>query len=162
MDFTIRRFEKNDAAAVSGVIIKTAEVCNARDYPPRYIKDLKNAFQPEDVIRRASWTHFYVIETDGEIIGCGAIGPYWDSLTESCLFTIFILPEYQGRGLGRRLIETLEADELALRAVRIEVHASITARGFYKAMGYAYKDGAELFDEKDMVWHMEKFPRNGG
>ena len=161
MDITIRRFEKSDAEAVSEVIIRTAEVCNAKDYPPRYIEDLKNAFQPEDVIRRASWTHFYVIETEGKIIGCGAIGPYWDSLTESCLFTIFILPEYQGMGAGRRLIETLEADEFALRACRIEVHASITARGFYKAMGYSYKGGDERLDEKDMVYHMEKFTANG-
>ncbi len=27
---------------------------------------------------------------------------------ESSLFTIFVLPEYQGKGIGRKIIETLE------------------------------------------------------
>jgi GNAT superfamily N-acetyltransferase len=157
MNINIRLFEKNDAEAVSRVIAETAEICNGRDYPPQYIEDLKNAFQPSDVIRRASWTHFYVVEADGVTVGCGAIGPYWDSLTESCLFTIFVLPEYQGTGLGRRLIETLEADEYGLRAKRIEVPASITAHGFYHRLGYEYKGGVQQLDEKELVYRMEKF-----
>ena len=32
---------------------------------------------PQHVIERASWTHFYVVENRKNIIGCGAIGPYW-------------------------------------------------------------------------------------
>ena len=33
------------------------------------------------------------------IVGCGAIGPYWDKEDESSFFTIFVLPEYQGKGI---------------------------------------------------------------
>ncbi len=157
MNVNIRLFEEKDAEAVSKVIAKTADVCNAKDYPEQYITDMKNAFEPADVIRRASWTHFYVAETADGIVGCAAIGPFWDSLTESCLFTVFVLPECQGGGVGRKLIETLEADEYGLRAVRIEVPASITAHEFYHKMGYQYKGGEKHLDEKELVYRMEKF-----
>ena len=56
------------------------------------------------IIERASWTHFYVFRDEETIIATGAIGPYWDSLTESSFFTIFVLSEYQGRGLENLLL----------------------------------------------------------
>ena len=34
-------------------------------------------FTPNGVVERASWTHFYVIEDNKVIVGCGAIGSYW-------------------------------------------------------------------------------------
>lgn len=43
--------------------------------------------------------------------GCGAIGPYWGKEDESSLFTIFVLTDYQGKGVGRRIVETLENDD---------------------------------------------------
>lgn len=52
----------------------------------------------------------YVV-CDGEcIVSTGGIAGYWGSLTESILLTIFVLPEYQGKGVGRKIIETLEKD----------------------------------------------------
>ena len=90
------------------------------------------------------------------IIGCGAIGPYWGSETESSLFTIFVLPEHQGRGIGRKIVQTLEQDEFALRAKRIEIPASITACEFYRKMGYDYKNGVNTVDD-EMLFRLEKF-----
>ena len=77
-------------------------------------------------------------------------------IDESSLFTIFILPEYQGKGIGRKIIETLEKDEYFLRAKRIKVPASITAVPFYKKMGYSYKNGVNKADDEGIV-RMEKF-----
>lgn len=89
-------------------------------------------FTPDGVIERAGWTHFYVISDNESIVGRGAIGPYWSKEDESSLFNIFVLPEYQGKGVGRKIVETLEKGEFFLRAKRIENPASITACEFYK------------------------------
>lgn len=114
------------------------------------------ALSPGNLIQRASWMHFYVV-LDGETpVGCGAIGPYWGREDESSLFNIFVLPEYQGQGIGRRIIETLEADEFFLRARRVEIPASITACGFYRRMGYDYKDGIDHPDA-EQLYCLEKF-----
>ena len=152
----IRRFKETDAQEVSALIAKTLRTTNIRDYSPEFIENEVKILTPEYIAWRASWTHFYVACEEGEIVGCGAIGPYWGSETESSLFTIFVLPKYQGRGIGREIIRTLEQDEFALRAKRIEIPASITACEFYRKMGYDYKSGVNQEDEEGL-YRLEKF-----
>ena len=154
--YTVRKFSNSDADEVSALIIKTLRTTNIKDYSEEFIENDVKMFSPEGVIERASWTHFYVI-CDGDIIvGCGAIGPYWGKEDESSLFNIFVLPEYQGKGVGRKIIETLEQDEFFLRAKRVEIPASITACDFYRKFGYAYKNGVDVVDE-EQLFRLEKF-----
>jgi len=152
----IRRFEEKDAQAVSALIAQTLRTTNIKDYSSEFIENEVNTLTPEYIAWRAGWTHFYVVCEGEEIIGCGAIGPYWGSETESSLFTIFVLPERQGRGIGRRIIKTLEGDEYALRAKRIEIPASITACEFYRKLGYDYKNGADKVDDEGL-YRLEKY-----
>ncbi len=152
----IRRFQEQDAPAVSELIITTLRVSNTKDYPPDMLEELVLHMQPADILQRASWAHFYVAEEEGKIIGCGAIGAYWGKKDESILLTIFVLPECQSRGVGKKIVETLEADEYALRAKRIEIPASITGLPFYRKMGYDFKNGCAELDE-ERVYRLEKY-----
>ena len=152
----IRRFEPKDAEAVSAVVIKTIRISNVKDYPAELMEEVVKSMQPQNILERAGWTHFYVVEDGDKIIGCGAIGPYWGKEDESSLFTIFVLPEYQGKGVGRQIIETLEKDEYFLRAKRIEIPSSITGCQFYRKFGYDYKNGIAEIDEEH-VYRLEKF-----
>ena len=151
----IRRFRETDAKEVSALIARTLRTTNIKDYSPEFIEQEVNVLTPAYIAWRASWTHFYVVCEGERIIGCGAIGPYWGSETESSLFTIFVLPGYQGRGIGRRIVETLEQDEFALRASRIEIPASITACEFYRKLGYDYKNGVNTTDGEGL-YRLEK------
>ena len=156
MELTARRFEERDAQKVSALIATTLRTTNVRDYDSEFIENEVRLMTPENLVERSKWTHFYVL-CDGErIVGCGAIGPYWGREDESSLFTIFVLPEYQGKGVGRRIIALLEDDEYFLRARRVEIPASITACGFYRKMGYDYKDGVDAVDE-ERLYRLEKF-----
>lgn len=152
----IRRFQETDANEVSNLIAKTLRITNSGDYSREYIEKIINLLTPEYLIQRSQWTHFYVVCNEDIVIGCGAIGPYWDKQDESSLFNIFVLPECQGKGIGRKIIETLERDEFFLRAGRIEVPASITACEFYRKMGYNYKNGINVVDE-EQLFRLEKF-----
>lgn len=152
----IRRFEETDAQEVSALISTTLMITNIKDYSEEDMKILVNRQKPENVLERASWTHYYVVAEDEKIIGCGAIGPYWGKEDESSLFSIFVSPEYQGKGVGRKIIETLENDEYFLRAKRIEIPASITAVNFYLKCGYTYKNGITEPDEEG-IFRLEKF-----
>jgi N-acetylglutamate synthase-like GNAT family acetyltransferase len=151
----IRRLEEKDAQAVSELIITTIRISNVRDYPADLMEELVKTQTPEHVLERASWTHFYVVEEEGKIIGCGAIGPYWGKEDESSLFSIFVHPDYQGKGVGRAIVEALEKDEFALRARRIEIPASITGLPFYQKMGYSFKNGNTELDE-EQLYRLEK------
>lgn len=152
----IRRFKETDAGEVSALIAKTLRTTNIRDYSLEFIEQEVNTLTPDYIAWRASWTHFYVACEGEEIIGCGAIGPYWGSETESSLFTIFVLPQHQGRGIGRKIVQMLEQDEFALRAKRIEIPASITACEFYRKLGYDYKNGVNTPDGEGL-YRLEKF-----
>ena len=152
---TIRRFEESDAEEVSRMICTTIEISNKKDYPEDLMDELIRTETPEHVLGQSGWTHMYVAQDEGKIIGCGAIGPFWGKEDESSLFTIFVLPEYQGKGIGRKIIETLEQDEFFLRAKRIEIPASITGVPFYLRMGYHYKNGICEPDDEHLI-RMEK------
>ena len=151
-----RLLEERDAVTVSELIRKTISISNTKDYPKDLMDQLIETETPEHVLERASWTHFYVVELEGNIIGCGAIGPYWGKEDESSLFTIFVLPEYQHMGVGHFIITTLEKDEFFTRAKRIEIPASITGVPFYLKMGYNYKNGIKEPDEEHLI-RLEKF-----
>jgi len=145
----IRLITEKDYKAVADMITRSVSSPSfAKFYPQKSIENVKNSLNEEGVKKRASWTHFYVIEEEGKIVACGAIGPYWNSLTESSLFSIFVDEDYQGKGFGRKIIETLEKDEFFTRASRIEIPASISAIPFYRKMGYEHKNGELTYTEE--------------
>ena len=143
----IRKFRKGDEIAVADVIRTTLAVSNINDYSAEVIRDNIESHSPVEMAKRVADSHFYVAVDGEEIIGCGGITGYWGSTTESYLVSIFILPEYQRKGIGRRIIDTLEKDEYFLRAWRTEVGSSLTAVNFYRKMGYEYKNGITAPDE---------------
>lgn len=100
---------------------------------------------------RAKDAHFYVACDGDTVIGCGGSTGYWGSTEESYLTSIFVLPDYQGKGVGRKIVETLEADAYFRRAWRTEVGSSLTAVYFYEKMGYECKDGIMDADEYGVV-----------
>jgi N-acetylglutamate synthase-like GNAT family acetyltransferase len=151
----IRLVRDDDFEKVHNMIAKTCRSSFKWYYPQEFIEDVINKLSVEGLKKRASWTHFYVIEEGNNIIGCGAIGPYWGSETESSLFTIFVDDDYQGQGLGRKIIQTLESDEYFLRANRIEIPAGMVAIPFYLKMGYKHKNNALVYDDGHFA--LEKF-----
>ena len=152
----IRRYTDADAEAVSALIAYTLRTMNIRDYSSDYIEADVAQLQPEQIRGRAAWMHFYVACEEDRIVGCGASGPYWGREDESSLFTIFVHPEREGQGIGRRIIAALEQDEYFLRARRIEIPASITGLGFYRKMGYDFKNGVDHVDD-EQLYRLEKF-----
>lgn len=152
----IRKFEENDAKEVADLIATTMRITNIKDYSLEYIENDIKALTPEYLVERMSWTNGYVYCDNNKIVGCGFIGSYWGKEDESSLYTIFVLPDFQGKGIGRKIVETLEKDDYFLRAKRVEIPASITACPFYIKMGYNYKNGISEPDNEQLI-RLEKF-----
>lgn len=157
MNIQVRRFETADAQVVAKLVARVLRESNSKDYSSDYIgKDIQK-MTSDFFIEKAKQTHFYVFCDHNKIIGTGAIGSYWGSQDEFSLFDIFVLPDYQGQGVGRLIIETLEKDEYFKRASRVEIPASITGVGFYLHMGYDFKNGDKKIDD-EKLYRLEKFP----
>ena len=157
-EIIIRRYIDGDEIGIYEVFKKDVLTENIKDYPKEAINHLIESHNESLIKRRANAFHAYVVTDNENIVGVGMVGPYWDSPTESSLFTIFIDPEYKGQGLGRMIMEALEEDEYYKRADRVEIPASITAVEFYKHFGYGFKKYGNIVDHEG-IYRMEKYPK---
>lgn len=162
MNIQVRRYKDGDAPAICEMIRKDVMTENIKDYSEESIKHLIESHNEELIERRSKWCHVYVLTDEEKIVGVGMIGPYWNSQTESSFFTIFIDPAYKGKGLGRKIIETLKEDEYYKRAERVEIPASISAVEFYKHMGWKFKRTETVIGnivDEEGIYRMEKYPK---
>lgn len=152
----IKPFCEEDAEEIVGLIIRNFREVNVKDYGEETISALSATHDVNWFKGVAEYAHVYVFWNKDKIVGVGSISSFWGSSTESILLTIFVLPEFHGQGIGSYIIDTLESDELFLRAERIEIPASITAVEFYRKKGYEYKNGIKELDEEHH-YRLEKF-----
>jgi amino-acid N-acetyltransferase len=86
---------------------------------------------------------FWVVERDGEVIGCGALHVLWQDLAE--IRTIAVDPASVGHGIGHVLVEAL------LRTAReIDVHRVFVLtfeKEFFGRHGFAEIDGTPVAPE---------------
>ncbi|MEP6650650.1 MAG: GNAT family N-acetyltransferase [Lapillicoccus sp.] len=87
-----------------------------------------------------------VAEVDGTVVGVAAAGPHEGRLV---LWKLYVLPEYQHRGIGARLLESVVED----------------ARDLYPEIRLAYLDGSvaarDFYVHKGFV-EVEREPGSGG
>ena len=156
MNIFIRRFKDDDADIVSKIVCRNFLEVNIKDYPQSEMENLVQVYDAQKVLEMSNWAHSYVACIDDAVVGCGSIASFWGKEDESILLTIFVLPELHGMRIGTFIVKALENDEYFLRAKRIEIPSSITARDFYMKLGYKYKNGIkELNDEGHYI--LEKF-----
>ncbi|WP_193188576.1 GNAT family N-acetyltransferase [Nisaea sediminum] len=123
-----------DAEGISNVIAVTSRESNAADYAPETIETVVSSSSPgriEALIREGD---FFVVEHGGRIVAAAG-------LVDETVRRLFVLPEYQGAGIGRELLAALEGATLRRGIQVLHVNSSLTAVGFYRKAGFA--DGAE-------------------
>ena len=79
---------------------------------------------------------FLVLRLGGELVGCGRLTPLGSA---AYLKRMWIAPQARGMGLGRKLLEALEAKarSLGYRSVKLETHRSLgEAQRLYRSSGY--------------------------
>jgi len=94
---------------------------------------------------------FFVAYLHGEAIGCGAVKHHADAPAE--IKRMWLAPQARGLGLGRRLLETLEACTLAggARVAHIETSAVLTeALALYRSAGWVE---VEPFNDEPFADH---------
>ena len=141
---TIRRFQKGDEEILSIMIRRTLREVNYTS-PKSELDYLIPHYSPETMVELSETGHTYVLEEDGQIIGSGTILPDGETEAESI-----------GKGYGRKLFETLEADELAAMAARVWLTSSDMALGFYEHMGWVNPNGPRARAGEDNLLYMEK------
>jgi ribosomal protein S18 acetylase RimI-like enzyme len=98
---------------------------------------------------------YVAVDEVGEIIGLAMGGPAnADDLPQTgAVYALYVCVSYQGRGVGRRLVQMVAADlaQHGMRALQIGcLAANAPARRFYETMGGRLV-GERLFDEDGVM-----------
>ncbi|HEV8388721.1 MAG TPA: GNAT family N-acetyltransferase [Dongiaceae bacterium] len=127
--WTVRPASIDDAEAISRVIVQAVEETNAKDYPPSVIAEVIKNFSPERVAERLPTRQVFVATEQGAVVGTG-------SLEGTTIRSVFVLPRFERRGIGRALMDHIEGLARSAGVSRLEVPSSIGAEGFYRRLGY--------------------------
>ena len=107
-DIRVRRFKKEDAQEVRNLVVRNFLEVNSKDYGLAAMEKLAETYDVAKILNLASYAHTYVLEWKGKIVGTGSISSFWGSTTESILLTIFVMPEFHGKGIGTKIINILD------------------------------------------------------
>jgi GNAT superfamily N-acetyltransferase len=153
MQIDVRRAAAGDAEAVYEIVLRAVRETNARDYPASVIDRLA-ASLPEKVASRSGERQAFVAAIGRRIVGTG-------SLNGQRVSSVFVHPDYQGRGIGAKLMDAIEAAANAQSGSALILQSSITAQAFYAKRGF--KVVYESFYGEERTIHMSKdIPSSAG
>jgi len=133
----IRLFEEKDAEEVVNLTIRCFKEINSLVYPPEVIEFMISRHNPERIISKAKKTTCLVFEDDCKVIGTV-------SLDKNYIFSLYVNPDYQGKGIGKQLMKSAE-DIIFKEYNNITLNASLNSLIFYEAIGYIKKE--EIYQE---------------
>lgn len=156
----INRFQDFQAEEVAELIKRNLLEIISKYYTPAYVASLVDSFSPTNILKNAKTQYIFVAVEDGKIIGTGSLANYGSTDKPSYYGTaIFVAPEFQRQGIGRQIMQNVEAKAVEMGADKIIVRAARNARAFYEKLGYTYVDGIAVQDEKGN-YVMEKVFQN--
>ncbi|MCC4801134.1 GNAT family N-acetyltransferase [Enterovibrio norvegicus] len=150
----IRHYTENDAEALWHIFFNTIRIINSRDYSQSQVE----AWAPESFDFSVWKTKMrtinpFVAEINGVIVG------YTDLQSSGLIDHFFCHHEFQGKGVGRALMDHVMSQGKALNITRFYSEVSITAKPFYKHFGFTVvnEQTIEVRGEKLVNYVMEKF-----
>jgi GNAT superfamily N-acetyltransferase len=129
LEYVIRPARREDAEGISRAIISALRETNAKDYSEAVIARVEASFSPRAVLDLLGRRTVFVALVENRIVGTA-------SLDGEVVRTVFILPEYQGRGIGRALMARVELAAIASNVKILAVPSSVTAEHFYAKLGF--------------------------
>jgi len=167
--WAVRPATPDDAEAIESVRISTWKACYSGIVPDAYLDALgvqsSRVTRLRTGIQRADEGGSLVAVAGSRIIGMGFAGPPEDDQLPARtgeVFAVYVLSEWQGRGVGRALLERLTSGLRALgyrSAILWTLRDRLPTRRFYEANGWEL-DGAEDSLDLQGPVHLVRYARN--
>ena len=151
----IRKFNPSDSEEVSKLVCRNLLEINSKDYGIEEMLTFAKEYNSDKILKIATDGNMYIATENKQIIGCGAISYINPQKTESIILTLFVLPEYHKKGIGKKILEALKKDPVFIQSYKIIVHASLSSNHFYEKMGFSYKSNLKKTSPQK-YYHMEK------
>jgi ribosomal protein S18 acetylase RimI-like enzyme len=128
MEIVIRPATAADAEAVHKIVLHALRETNARDYPSSVIERLILTLPDKVASNLETWCAFVAI-VNGRVVGTG-------SLNGQTVTSVYVHPDYQGRGIATKLMDEVENAANAQSQRTLSVQSSVTAKTFYAKRGF--------------------------
>ena len=95
-------------------------------------------FDPSDPEERANWDHAVVAESEGRLVGFAA-AEYMAWNRRAVIWHLYVAPDYRGRGVGTRLLNSVDdfARKARARCLWLETqNVNVPAVRFYLRSGF--------------------------
>ncbi|GMO25618.1 GNAT family N-acetyltransferase [Bradyrhizobium sp. TM233] len=144
MECTIRPAREDDADGISGVILRALRETNAKDYTNEIIERVERGFSPDAVRQLIGKRSVFVAAIGSRVVGTA-------SLDGSVVRTVFVAPDVQARGIGKRLMAEVERAARERNIPALTVPSSVTAEIFYARLGFSAVRDSDYGDERTIV-----------
>ena len=125
----IRKFEDSDAEPVSHLIKLNYKRLLNQYYPEKIIIFFIKKNTPQTVLERSKNREMFVASDGDKIVGVAA-------LKQEDVKTMFVHPDYQGKGIAKTLMEKIEDIAIREGKERIFADSSLAAVEFYEKIGF--------------------------
>jgi N-acetylglutamate synthase-like GNAT family acetyltransferase len=150
MEIVIRQATAADAEAVHEIVLRALRETNARDYPSSVIDRLVLTLPDKVASNLETWCAFVAI-VNGQVVGTG-------SLNGQTVSSVYVHPNYQGRGIATKLLNAVENAANAQSQGTLSVQSSVTAKPFYAKRGFKIvREG--FFGEEPTILMSKDIPR---
>jgi len=149
----IRDYNKEDLERLKFIVHTTVKKAYTGVYPQEAIEYFLNLHSKENMEKDIPKGCTFMLELEGKIIASG-------SIVENEIKRVFVLPEYQGKGYGRKIMERIEKAALINGIRRVELCASLPSKDFYLALEYEIVRFTHLLlnnNKKLEYYDMEKY-----
>jgi N-acetylglutamate synthase-like GNAT family acetyltransferase len=128
-DIYLRVAREDDLANIKRLVDKTIDISYENTYAQEALEFFKKHHALEDIREDLQQEYLVVVEINDEIIGTG-------TLVGNEIGRVFVNPKFQGKGLGKTIMEKLERKAVVKDIETIYLDASLFAYDFYKYLGY--------------------------
>jgi GNAT superfamily N-acetyltransferase len=130
MKINIIPFRKEYTHLLYNVIKKTIREIYSSLYPIEIINYFLSYNAPENILIDSIEGYTALFFKDNQLIGSG-------SLVETNIRRLFVLPEYQLKGIGTAILKHIEQKALEKNCKYLELYAMMLSVNFYRKMGYS-------------------------
>ena len=128
---TIRRATQEDKEAIWRVHGSAIRGTCASHYSQEVIEIWAGRLRPEKYAEAIDKNDFFVAEEGGRVVGFGELGP-----EAGAVQGLYVSPDVKGRGVGWRLLCTLEERARAHGLKSLRLTSSLNAVAFYERAGF--------------------------
>ena len=121
----------NDAHEIWNVRTSAIRAINQPGYKKEDLIKWAPEKMPEDFVKAIKNNEWYKVTDNNLIIGTGYV-----DVDKKRLEAVFVLPQYQGQGIGNLIINNLHDIAIKHGLTELYLDATLNAEGFYSKHGY--------------------------